>query len=337
MRSRLLTDYLGHVLACFFACVLCVCNAAETQPVAKFPSRAVRFVVPYPAGGPVDFTARAIAPRMAESLGVPVVIDNRPGASTILGTELVARAGSDGHTFLMVTSTIAINPSVTQKLPYDTVRDLSPVTIVIATPFSLVVHPALPVRRVSDLVKLAQAKPGVLMYPSSGVGSANHLAIVLFSMVSKMKATHIPYKGTAQGMADLLAGHVQFSMSNPIATLPHARSGRVRLLAFTSRQRLMVAPEVPTVAESGWPSYEAGNWHALFAPAGIAKEYLKRIHAEVVLALAVPENRQRFLDSGAEIGGASPEDFSAYFKNELNKWSKAVQAAQIRPEGITNL
>lgn len=305
---------------------------AQSGAATRFPQRTIRVIVPYPASGPVDLTTRTIAPRMSEALGQPLVIDNRPGGSTIIGTELVARAPADGHTLLMVTSTISINPSVQKRLPYDTVRDLAPVTIVVSTPFSLVTHPALPVRTTADLVKLAKTRPGQLMYPSSGIGSANHLAVSLLSLTAGIQTTHVPYKGTAQGLTDLLAGHVQFALNNPLGTLPQVKQGKLRLLAITGRKRLAVVPEVPTVAESGVPGYEAGNWHAMFAPGGTPAEVVSRLRSEVVAALAVPDVRLQFTNGGAELGGMTPEDFGAYLKSEIAKWSKAVKVAGVQPE-----
>lgn len=306
--------------------------AQGAAPLARFPQKTIRIVVPYPASGPVDLTTRTIAPRMSEALGQPLVIDNRPGGSTIIGTELVARAPADGHMLLMVTSTISINPSVQRKLPYDSVRDLAPVTIVVSTPFSLVTHPALPARTTAELLKLAKARPGQLMYPSSGIGSANHLAVALLGLTAGIQVTHVPYKGTAQGLTDLLAGHVQFALNNPLGTLPHVRQGKLRLLAVTGRQRLTVIPDVPTVAESGVPGYEAGNWHAMFAPGGTPPEVITRLRDEVVAALAVPEVKAQFTNGGAELGGMAPDAFRTYLKGEIDKWAKAVKVAGVQPE-----
>jgi len=305
---------------------------AQSGAGAKFPQKPIRVIVPYPASGPTDLTARTIAPRMSEALGQPLVIDNRPGGSAIIGTELVARAPADGHMLLMVTSTISINPSVQKKLPYDTLRDLAPVTIVISTPFSLVTHPALPVRTTMELVKLAKARPGQLMYPSSGIGSANHLAVSLLSLTAGIETTHVPYKGTAQGLTDLLAGHVQFALNNPISTLPQVKQGKLRLLAITGQKRLPILPDVPTVAESGVPGYEAGNWHAMFASGGTPAETVSRLRNEVAAALAHPDVKAQFTNGGAELGGMTPQEFGAYLKAEIAKWAKAVKVAGVQPE-----
>lgn len=276
-------------------------------------------------------TARAISPRMMEALGQQLVVDNRAGGSTIIGTEIVARAPPDGHTLLLVTSTISMNPSVFRKLPYDVERDLTPVTQVIASPFALLVHPALPVRDTAALMALMKSKPGQLLYPSSGVGSANHLAVLLLARLARFEATHVPYKGTAQGIADLLAGQVQFSLSNPLTSLPLANAGKLRLLATTGAKRLAFLSHVPTVSEVV-PGYEAGNWHAMFAPGGTPREVVSRLQVEVARALAVPEVRSKLIEGGADPVGSSPDEFMVYFRRELAKWAQTVRAAKIQVE-----
>lgn len=301
------------------------------QGATRFPVKPIRLIVPYPAGGPTDATARAIMPRMVEALGQQMVIDNRAGASTIIGTEIVARAPADGHTLLMVTSTISMNPSVFRKLPYDVERDLVPVTQVIASPFALLAHPALPVRTTAQLIALIKARPAQLMYPSSGVGSANHLAVVLLARSAGFEPTHVPYKGTAQGIADLVAGQVQFSLNNPLTSLPLAKAGKLRLLATTGAKRLTLLPDVPVVAETV-PGYEAGNWHALFATGGTPREIVTRLQAEVARALAATEVRTRLIEGGADPVGSSPEEFASYFKSEIAKWARTVKAAKIQVE-----
>ena len=311
--------------------LLAVATVSPAQSVTRFPSKPIRIVVPYPAGGPTDMTARSISSRMIDALGQQMVIDNRAGASTIIGTEIVARAPPDGHTLLLVTSTISMNPSVFRKLPYDVERDLAPVTQVIASPFALLAHPALPVRDTAALIALMTAKPGQLLYPSSGVGSANHLAVVLLARLARFEAAHVPYKGTAQGIADLLAGQVQFSLNNPLTSLPLAKAGKLRLLATTGTKRLALLPHVATVSETV-PGYEAGNWHALFAPGGTPREVVSRLQTEVARALAMPEVRSKLIEGGADPVGSSPDEFMAYFRSELAKWAQTVKAAKIQVE-----
>ncbi len=298
---------------------------------AAFPTKPIRVIVPYPAGGPTDTTARVIAPHMAEALGQQLVIDNRPGASTILGTEMVAKAPPDGHTLLMVTSTISMNPSVFTRLPYDVQRDLVPVTQVISTPFALLAHPSLPVRNTAQFITLAKSRPGQLNHPSSGVGSANHLAIVLFTRMTGIDVVHVPYKGTAQGIAALVSGEMQFSFNNPIAGVPLMRANKLRMLATTGTARLSILPDVPVISETV-PGYEAGNWHAMFATGGTPREVVARLQAEVARTLTLSGVRKRFLESGAELGGSSADAFAAFFRSEIDKWAKTVTAAGIKPE-----
>ena len=327
MRATI--EGIGRAVA--VAALLSAPTVAQAQSAARFPVKAIRVVVPYPAGGPTDMTARSISPRMIEALGQQLMIDNRAGASTIIGTEIVARAPPDGHTLLLVTSTISMNPSVFRKLPYDVERDLVPVTQVIASPFAVLAHPALPVRTTGELLALIKAKPGQLLYPSSGIGSANHLAVLLLARLARIEPAHVPYKGTAQGIADLVAGQVQFSFNNPPTSLPLANAGKLRLLATTGAKRLALLPNVPTVSESV-PGYEAGNWHALFAPGGTPREIVARLQAEVARALANAEVRSKLVEGGADPVGSTPDDFSIYFKSELAKWAQTVKTARIQIE-----
>ncbi len=315
------------LLAIATACI----GGAHAQGLADYPAKPVRIVVPYPPGGGVDTTARTIYARMTKALGQQLVIDNRGGASTIIGTEVVVKAPPDGYTLLLVTSTIAMNPSVFKKLPYDVQRDLVPVSMVITTPCAFAVHPTVPARSTADLIKLAKARPGQLMYPSSGIGSANHLAVVLFSRTAGIDTTHVPYKGTSQALTDLVAGHMQFSFNNPLAVLPLANAGRLRLLATTGSKRLSIISDVPTVGETV-AGFEAGNWHGLFAPANTPKQILARLQAAITSSLSASEVKAKFVEGGAEPVGSSPEEFEAYFKNEIIKWGKTVKAAGIKPE-----
>ena len=302
---------------------------AQPEP---WPAKPIRLIVPYPAGGPTDITARLITPRMSEVFGRPIVIENRGGAATLIGTEIVARAPPDGHTLLLVTSTISINPSTYKQLPYDTMRDLVPVTVVISTPFTMITHPTVPARTPQALVKLAKAQPGHLLHPSSGIGSSSHLAIALLARETGIEVTHVPYKGTAQWQADLMAGHLHFALTNPVGSLPLAKGGKVRLLATTGAQRLAIMPDVPTVAETIARGYEAGNWHALFAPAGTPREIVERLHGEVMKSLAVPAIRQKFLDGGAHVSGMPPDAFAKFFRSEVEKWARAVKVAGVKIE-----
>lgn len=320
-----------HVRVAMLVIAASTTGAVASSANAAYPIKPIRVIVPYPAGGPTDTTARTIAPHMSDALGQQLLIDNRPGASTILGTEIVAKAPPDGHTLLMVTSTISMNPSVFIKLPYDVRRDLVPVTQVISTPFALLVHPSLPVRNTAQFIKLAKSRAGQLNHPSSGVGSANHLAIVLFTRMTDIDVVHVPYKGTAQGIAALVSGEMQFSFNNPIAGVPLMRANKIRMLATTGEARLSILPDVPVISETV-PGYEAGNWHAMFVTGGTPRDVVARLHAEVARSLAVPAVRKRFLELGAELGGSSPDTFAVFFRSEIDKWGKTVRAAGIQPE-----
>jgi tripartite-type tricarboxylate transporter receptor subunit TctC len=305
---------------------------AIAQAPTSFPNKAIRIVVPFPAGGPVDLSARTLAPKLAAALGQPVLVDNRAGAATIIGTEVVAKAPPDGYTWLIVTNGIAINPSVYKKLPYDTLTDLAPVTLISKSPFILIAHPSLPVRNVAELIKLAKARPGELMYSSSGVGSANHLPTALFDIMAGIRTTHVPYKGTVPSLGAVIAGEVHFQFSNPIASLPMVRAGKLRVLATGGLHRLAALPDVPTVSESAVRGFEAGPWFGMFAPAATPREIVQRMQKEVQGALALADVKQVLTAEGAELVGSTPEALGAQLKADIAKWAKVVQAAGVKAE-----
>ncbi|MCC6533577.1 MAG: tripartite tricarboxylate transporter substrate binding protein [Burkholderiales bacterium] len=269
---------------------------------------------------------------MSEGLGRQIVIENRGGAGTLIGTELVAKAPPDGHTLLLVTSTISINPSTYKNLPYNTMRDLAPVTLVSSMPHTVIAHPSLPATTLPALVRLAKSRPGQLLYPSSGIGSANHLDVVLLARRLGIEVTHIPYKGSSQWQADLMTGNVHFALASPLGSLPLARNGKVRLLATTGAERLPMMPDIPTVAESLAPGYTADNWFGMFAPAGTPPEIVERVHREVVKTLAIAAIHSKFVDSGTQPAGMSPEAFTKFFRSEVEKWAQAVKLADIKIE-----
>jgi tripartite-type tricarboxylate transporter receptor subunit TctC len=302
------------------------------QTGAGFPNRPFKIVVPFPAGGPVDLTARTLAPKLAAALGQPVVVDNRAGAATIIGTDAVAKSPADGYTWLVTTNGIAINPSVYKKLPYDTLGDLLPVMHISNSPFILVAHPSLPVRSAADLIKLAKARPGELMYSSSGIGSANHLSVALLNIMAGINTTHVPYKGTVPSLSAAVAGEVHFQFSNPIASGPLARAGKLRALGTGGTRRLPTLPELPTIAESGIAGFQAGPWFGMFAPAGTPRDIVKRMHGDMVKILAMPEVRQTLSAEGAELITETPEQFAAFVKTEIAKWAKVVEFAQVKAD-----
>ncbi len=312
----------------FAAALLVLAGSALAQ---AWPSKPVRLIVPYPPGGSADILARAIGQKLAEGLGQQVVIDNRPGAGTAIGAEATAKAAPDGYTVMLGTvSSHAINPALTPGLKYDPVRDFAPVSLVASIPFALIVHPSLPVHSVKELIALAKSKPGALNFSSAGNGTSNHLAGELFKSMTGTYMVHIPYKGSAPALNDLIAGQVQLMFDLVLTTAPHVKSGAVRALAVTGRERSAALPGVPTVAESGVPGYEVSAWFGIFAPAGTPTAVIGTLNAETVKALRQPDLRERMASQGAEPVTSTPEQFTAYVKEELAKWTRVVRASGMK-------
>ena len=302
-------------------------NGAMAQ---SFPNRALRLIVPFSAGGPTDAIARTLAQQMSLGLGQQMVVDNRPGANAIIGTELGARAAPDGYTLLMVAFPHAINPSLQAKLPYDTVADFAPVSLATAGPMLLAVHPSVPVSDVKGLVALARARPGDLTCGSSGNGSTAHLALAMLNHLAGIKITHVAYKGAGQGMTDLLGGHLSMYFGGVMALLPHVKGGKLKGLAVSTRTRSEAAPAVPTIAETGLADYEVSGWYGVVAPARTPVAIVRRLNAEIVTQLQRGDVRERLAANGAEVVASSPEQFTAYIAGELAKWEKVIKAAGIR-------
>jgi tripartite-type tricarboxylate transporter receptor subunit TctC len=297
-----------------------------------YPTKPIRLIVPSVAGGGTDISARLIAPRLSEYLGQQVVVENRAGAAMMIGGEAVARAAPDGYTLLMGISTLTINPSIHPKMPYDTVRDFAPVSLAVTLPNVLVTHPSLPVKTVRELIVFARSRPGQLNYGSAGVGSSLHLSMELFLSMTKLRMVHIPYKGSAPALVDMLAGQIVVMTGTMITVIPHIRGGRLRALGVTSATRSQVAPDVPSIAEAGVPGYESVQWYGVLAPAGTPREVITRIHEGVVRALQDATVRKRFLDDGVEPVGSSPEEFAALIRADMAKWAKVVKDAGIKAE-----
>ena len=318
----------------FLYAALCLplAGAFAAEPPAAYPERPIRIVVPFPPGGGADVTMRVLSEPLKSQLGQPLVIDNRGGASTIIGTDLVAKAKPDGYTILIATTTFAINPSLHATLPYDPLKDLAPITLVAFTPYILVVHPSLPVRSVKDLVALARERPGQLSYASVGNGSATHLATEMLVARTGIKVVHVPYKGSSPALSDLIGGHVSMYLGSMPASVPQARSGKLRALAVTGQRRAPAAPEVPTIAESGFPGYEFASWYGLFSPAGTAPAIIDHLHGAVRKALERPEMRSRLLAEGNEAVGNAPGEFAAVIRADIAKYAKIVKAANIKPD-----
>ena len=313
--------------------VALLASAPALSWAQPYPSRTVRLVVPFTPAGTTDLVARLVAQKLTESLGQPVVVENRPGAGGAIGVEVVARAPADGYTLVMGhIGTFGINPALYPKLPYDPIKDFAPVTLVSTVPNMLVVHPSLPVKNVRDLVALARSKPHGLNYGSGGIGAASHLAVELFKLLTKTDMLHIPYKGAGPFLPDLIAGQISLAITGVPSLLPSVKAGRLRALAVGSAERLTLLPELPTIAEAGVPGYEATQWNGVLAPAGIREEVRARLHAAITAAMQTADAREQLARMGGVPFTSSPEEFTAYIKTEISRWSKVVKAAQLKPE-----
>jgi len=306
--------------------------AAGIASAQQYPARAIRLVVPAAPGGGTDITARIIAPKLSEYLGRPVVVENRAGAGTMIGSEAVARAAPDGYTLLMGVSTLAINPAMYKKVAYDALKDFAPISQVVSLPNVLVTHPSLPAKTVKELVAFARARPGQLHFASAGVGTNPHLSMELFLSMAGLRMIHVPYKGAGPGVIDLVAGHVPVMAPSILSGLPHVKSGRLRALGVTSAKRAGGVPEIPTIAEAGVPGYESVQWFGVLAPTGTPREIVGRLHGEIVRLLQVADIRGRLSGDGADPVGSSPEEFATFLRAETVKWAKVVKDAGIQPE-----
>ncbi|HYC47335.1 MAG TPA: tripartite tricarboxylate transporter substrate binding protein [Burkholderiales bacterium] len=303
--------------------------AVITQPaLAQWsPTRAIRFIVPYSTGTATDTISRAVAQKLSESLGQQVIVDNLPGANGIVGTEVVAKAPKDGHTLGMIAANHVVTPALYRKLPYDTIRDFTPVTILGAVPFVLVVHPSVPARSVKELIALAKARPGQLLYASAGNGSPPHLAGELLKTMAGIDIVHVPYKGLAPGLTDAIAGQVSLIFPAISAALPQAKAGKLRAFAVTSLKRSTAAPELPTMDESGLKGYEVYSWIGIMGPSGLPKEVVSRLHAEGTRIIKLPDISQRFGALGIDIIGTGPDEFARIMQADLVKFGKIVRAS----------
>jgi tripartite-type tricarboxylate transporter receptor subunit TctC len=306
---------------------------ANRALAADHPERPIKLVVPYAPGGGADGVARIVAKKMSENIGQSIVIENKGGAGAIVGTDLVAKAEPDGYTLLLGQSgPISINPAVYKSLPYDPQKDFAPLSMTTAYPYILVVNADLPARTLAEFVALAKAKPGTMNYGSTGVGAANHLVAELFNSKAGLKMTHIPYRGTALATADLVAGQLTMVFGDPISVLPHIKSGKLRALAVTSLQRSSVAPDVPTVAESGYPGFEALAWHGILAPARTPPAIVKRLNEEIVKAVNDPATKALLANQAMQTVGSTPEEFAAFIRNDIAIWKAVALAANVTVE-----
>ena len=298
----------------------------QAWPQAGYPSRTVRILVGFPPGQATDVVARAIAQKLTETMGQQFIVDNRAGAAGIIGSEQAAKATPDGYTLLMSSSgPLAVNPGLYSKLPYDPVRDFAPITVATTVPLFIVANPGFPPNTVNEFVTFAKANQGRISYASGGNGVTNHLAMELFKSTAEINLVHVPYKGGPPALTDLIAGQVAVMFETGPGALPHVRSGKLKGIAVGSLRRSSAAPELPTVAEAGFPGFEAVAWIALVAPAGTPPPIIARLHAEIVKMLNLPETKERFIALGAEPVGNKPEEFAIYLKSEIAKWGKVVR------------
>jgi tripartite-type tricarboxylate transporter receptor subunit TctC len=312
-----------------------VCVAAAPPAAGagiEYPSRPIRLVVPFAPAGSADALARTLQPALSEALGQTLVIDNRPGASSTIGTELTAKAAPDGYTLALVTTTHAVNPSLIAKLPYDTLRDFAAISLVVSQPNILAVHPAVAAKSVKELVALAKAKPDTLNFASGGNGSSPHLSGELFKIVAGIRITHVPYKGSGPGVTDLLGGHVQLMFAGPLALEQHIKNGRLRALAVADKRRSAVLPDVPTMSEAGSPGVETGTWYGMLAPARTPPPVVAYVQRAVVRILQAPELKARILNQGVDIVAGSPDEFEKFIIAEVAKWSRVVKTAGVRAD-----
>lgn len=305
---------------------------AATDDAAKYPSRPIRVIVPQSPGASTDLTARLIAKALAEAWKQPVVVDNRPGAGTMIGTELVTRATPDGHTLLVVAAGVTVNPSMYKRMAYDVERDLAPVSQLTRFANVLVAHPSYSARSLQDVITLAKAKPGGVNYASAGVASGTHMSMELLKSMTGIELAHIPYTGGGPAVTAVIGGQVPLNIGTTVGVLPHVRSGRLRALAVTTAKRSPAAPDIPTFAESGVPGYDHGPWNGLFAPAKTPPALLAQIHAEVARTLRTPEVQKIFANEGVEAVASTPGEFGITVRSELALWPKVVKAAGIKAE-----
>jgi len=320
-------------------CISAVLAALVAVPLAEasfaqvYPSKPIRLIVPFAAGGGNDNVARLVGKRLADSLGQPVLVDNRPGAGGVVGAELAAKAAPDGYTlFLGGVGSHAINPNLHDKLPYDPIRDFAPVALLAQAPLILVVHPSVPARDISEFIAYARANPGRLNFASNGNGSSSQLAAVMFDSMAGVDMVHVPYKGLSPALSDLLSGQVQVMFSSVVAILPHIKAGKLRALAVTGARRLASMPELPTIAESGLAGYEASSWYGILAPAGTPRDIVTKLNTELGRALEQPEVKNSLLAEGAEPIGGTPERFAAHIRSDKERLGALIRDAKIRLE-----
>ena len=317
------------ILRCAFAALALSTGIAAAQP---YPSRPVRVIVTFPPGAGSDIATRLVTGKLAESLGRPFVIDNRAGAAGNIGVDMAAKAAPDGYTLLAVTASAAISQSAYLKTPFDLNRDFSPVALTASAPFILALHPSIPAKSLHDLIALAKASPGKYSYATPGTGSSPHMAGELLKMETGIDILHVPYKGTVPAVADVMGGNVSMALANTLVALPHVKTGRLRGIAITSAKRSAIAPDLPTIAESGVRGFESGTWYGFLAPAGTPRAVVAKLNGEIVRIVQLPDVREKLAAQGAEPLTGTPEQAGAFVRAEIARWAKVVKAAGIRLE-----
>jgi tripartite-type tricarboxylate transporter receptor subunit TctC len=321
-----------HLMTVAFTAVVVAASTSASAATASYPERPIRLVVPLSAGGSADIVGRVLAQKIGEKLGQQLVIDNRPGAGSIIGTEIAARAPADGYTLLLAGSSFTSAPSLHRKLPYDPLKDFAPITMPANAPGLLVAHPSVPARTVNDLIALARSKPGAINYASPGNGTAPHFAGALFNMMAKTDIAHIPYKGAGPAVTAVMAGEAQVSFASMPSAITQMRQGRLRGIAVTGLKRSSAAPELPTVSESGLNGFESGSWQGLFAPAGTSAAIVRTLHRATVDVVHLPEVVAQLAKDGSEPVGSTPEAFAKHVAAELAKWARVAKEAGMHIE-----
>lgn len=313
------------------ACALLLLGSAATAPAQQYPTKPIRVIVPFAPGGGLEITTRLIGRKLTEKWGQNIVVDSRPGAATIIGSEIASKAAPDGYTLLMITTTFAINPGLYRKLPYDPHRDFAPITQLNSQPNVVAVHPSSPVKSVPDLIAAAKAKPGALTFASPGAGSAPHLSAEMFKRMAGVDMIHVPYKGIPPAVTDVIGGRVNMLFTTTISAAPHVNAGKLRAVAITSAKRNASMPGVPTIGES-LPGYQAEAFQAVVAPAGVPRAIVDTLAREIAAIVKSPDVTERFNRDGATPVGSTPQQFAAFLKSEMAKWSKVIQDAGIKLE-----
>ena len=306
-------------------------TSKAADPAPGFPSRPIRMIVPFAPQGPNDLLARMVGVKLSESWGQQVVVDNRPGAGTVIGTELAVRAPADGHTLLMVSLSTAVNPVLQKKLSFNTAKDLTPLINLAFSPNLLVTHPAVPANNIAQLLALAKARPGAVIFASGGTGSTTHLAAELLALMGGVKMTHVPYKGANPATIDLLGGRVNWMFGTILPTLPHVKAGKLRALGVSSPKRTGTLPEVPAIAET-LPGFEAVSFYGVAAPTGVPRPVMAKLNAEMARIINMPETREQLRQQGADAVGDSQAEFTAFFNVQMSKWAKVIREAAIQAE-----